>query len=247
MRLLVAALALAYVMPTYSILRRYAGTRDDLTLTSLKVDGNAAVAPALAREVASTLGSTWTSGELPLTSSLSIKYPGRCRLDLTSLESNKTITAAWSNGKKRTEGPELVAAQVALDQLCALFALKSAGEGETRAALEKHLAALKVDTKLVSHARFLGQLTFAIGDRQQPDAPQFWVYRDRTPPDRFLPARVRFTDERGAWDVRFIDYSSASVADWLPRVVEVYKGPELQLRLTALTADTRADLEKTKF
>ena len=73
------------------------------------------------------------------------------------------------------------------------------------------------------------------------------MYRDRVPPDRFLPARVRFTDERGTWDVRFIDYSSASVADWIPRVVEVYRGEELHLRLTALNADTRADLEKTKF
>lgn len=246
MRLLVAALALAFVMPTYSILRRYAGTRDDLTLTSLKVNGTAAVAPAIAREVASTMGSSWTAGDLPLTASLSIKYPGRCRLELTSLESNKTAVVAWSNGKKRTEGPELVPAQVALEQLCALFALKSAGDGETRAAIEKHLAALKVDTKLVSHARFLGQLTFAIGNREG-DAPQYWVYRDRIPPDRFMPARVRFTDERGTWDVRFIDYSSASVADWLPRVVEVYRGQELHLRLTALTADTRADLEKTKF
>ncbi|MDP1915515.1 MAG: hypothetical protein Q8L14_04660 [Myxococcales bacterium] len=246
MRLLVAALALAYVMPTYSILRRFAGTRDDLTLTSLKVDGSGAVAPAMAREVASALGSTWTSGDLPLTTSLSIKYPGRCRLELSGFESTKTLVVASSNGKKRTEGPEFIAAQVALEELCAFFAVKSGGEGETRAALDRHLTSLKVDTKLVSHARFLGQLAFAIGNRADGNA-QYWVYRDRVPPDRFLPARIRFTDERGTWDVRFIDYSSASVADWIPRVVEVYRGEELHLRLTALNADTRADLEKTKF
>jgi hypothetical protein len=246
MRFLVAALALAYVMPTYSILRRFAGTRDDLTLTSLKVDGSGAVAPAMAREVASALGSTWTSGDLPLTASLSIKYPGRCRLELAGFDSNKSIVIASSNGKKRTEGAEFVAAQVALEQLCAFFAVKSAGEGETRAALDRHLTSLKVDTKLVSHARFLGQLAFAIGNRAEGNS-QYWVYRDRVPPDRFLPARIRFTDERGTWDVRFIDYSSASVADWIPRVVEVYRGEELHLRLTALNADTRADLEKTKF
>jgi len=246
MRLLVAALALAYVMPTYSILRRFAGTRDDLTLTSLKVDGSGAVAPAMAREVASALGSTWTTGDLPLTASLSVKYPGRCRLELGGLDSTKTLVIASSNGKKRTEGPEFAAAQVALEELCAFFAVKSAGDGETRASLERHLSAMKVDTKLVSHARFLGQLTFAIGNRAD-GSPQYWVYRDRVPPDRFLPARIRFTDERGTWDVRFIDYSSASVADWIPRVVEVYRGEELHLRLTALSADTRADLEKTKF
>ncbi|MBE2250545.1 MAG: hypothetical protein IAE78_13500 [Myxococcus sp.] len=246
MRLFVAALALAYVMPTYSILRRYAATRDELTLTSLKVDGTGAVAPAMAREVASALGTSWTSGDLPLQTSLSIKYPGRCRLELSSFDAGKTMVVASSNGKRRTEGPELAAAQVALEELCALFAVKSAGEGETRASIDRHLSALKVDTKLVSHARFLGQLAFAIGNRADGNA-QYWVYRDRTGTDRFMPARVRFTDERGAWDVRFIDYSSASVADWLPRVVEVYRGEELHLRLTALNADTRADLEKTKF
>jgi hypothetical protein len=246
MRLLVAALALAYVMPTYSILRRYAGTRDDLTLTSLKVEGTAAIAPVVAKDLAAALGSSWTSGDLPLTAALALKYPGRCRLDLTGYESTKTLTVASSNGKRRTEGPELIAAQVALEQLCAFFAVKSAGDGETRASIERHLAALKIDTKQVSHVRFLGQLAFAIGARGE-NTPQYWVYRDRTPPDRFLPARVRFTDERGNWDVRFIDFTSASVADWVPRVVEVYKGQELQLRLTALTADTRADLESTKF
>jgi hypothetical protein len=151
-----------------------------------------------------------------------------------------------SNGKRRNEGPEFVAAQVAVEELCALFVLKSGGEGETRAAIERHLAALKVDTKQVAHARFLGQLTFAIGSRAE-NAAQYWVYRDRTPPDRFLPARVRFSDERGSWDVRFADYTSASVSDWLPRMVEVYKGQELQFRLTALHGDPRADIDASKF
>lgn len=246
MRLLVAALVVSYVMPTYSILRRFAGTRDDLTLTALKVDGTAAVTPAAAREVAQALQATWTAGDLPLSATLSIKYPGRCRLDLTSLESNATLAVASSSGKRRTEGPEFAAAQVALDELCAFFAVKSAGEGETRASIDRHLTALKVDTKIVAHARFQGQLAFSIGARAE-GSPQYWVYRDRTPPDRFMPARVRFTDERGTWDVRFIDYSSTSVTDWLPRVVEVYKGQELLLRLTALSSDTRPDLEKTKF
>lgn len=246
MRLLVAALVVSYVMPTYSILRRFANTRDDLTLTALKVDGTAAVTPAVARDVASALKSTWVSGDLPLTSTLSIKYPGRCRLDLASFESNASLSVISAGGKRRAEGPEFVAAQVAVDELCAFFSIKSGGDGETRAAIERHLSSFKIDTKVVSHARFQGQLAFAIGAKAE-GSPQYWVYRDRVPPDRFLPARIRFTDERGTWDVRFVDYTSASVADWLPRVVEVYKGQELQLRLTALSSDTRPDLEKTKF
>jgi len=241
MRLFVAALVVAYVMPAYSILRRYAASRDDLTLTGLKVDGLGAASPAVARDVASALGTTWTAGDLPLTSTLYVKYPGRCRLELASPDSGKSLAVAWSTGKLRTEGPEFAAARVALEQVCAVFALKSAGEGETRAALEKHLLALKVDTRATSLGRFAGALAFIIGNRADGNA-QLWLYKEH-----FLPARLRFTDDRGTWDVRFIDYSSATTSDWLPRVVEVYKGQELQLKLTTLSADTRVELESVKF
>lgn len=238
---LVTALIAAYVMPAYSILKRLASGRDDLTVTSLKVNGVGSVAPVLAKDVAPAFNASWSSGELALTATMSIRFPARCRLDLSSTDGAKTISAIWNNGKKRMEGGELAAAQVAVEQLCATLALRSGTEGESRAALERHLGALKVDSRQVSFARFAGTVAFVLGNRADGNA-QFWVYKDR-----FLPARVRFTDATGQWDVRFTDYTSQPTGEWFPRIVEVFKGTEAQLRLTVLSADGKAELEAVKF
>jgi hypothetical protein len=239
--MLLLALVLAYVMPASSVLKRVAAVRDEASAVNVRAEGQGAVSAALARELAAALGTPWTQGELSLSAVWSVRFPGRCRLDLLSPESTRGLTAVWANGKKRTEGPELAAAAVAVEQLCATLALRSATEGESRAALERHLTSVKVDTRQVSLGRFEGSVAYILGDRAET-APQFWVYKDR-----FLPARVRVIEPGGAWDVRFIDYSSQSTGEWLPRVVEVYRAGELELRLTVLSADGRAALDGVKF
>lgn len=242
MKALLVALVTAYVMPAWGVLKRLAGQRDDLPVSSLRAEGVAVVAPALARDVSSKLGITWNSGELNLNASVAVRFPGRCRLALSSPDTTKTAVASTAGGKAHAEGPELAAALVAVEQACAVLALKSGGEGVTRDALLKHLGSLGVETKAVSLARFNGSVVYAIGERE-PGKPQFWVYKDR-----FLPARVLLTDAAGtAWDVRFADYTSQATADWWPRVLEVYKGSEPQLRVMVLQADPRADLSSLKF
>jgi autotransporter translocation and assembly factor TamB len=238
---LIVALALAYIMPSYSVLRRLTAGRDEMTVAAVKAEGAATVAPVLARDLSTALGATWTSGELPLAATLQVRFPGRCRLDLTVPDSGKAVTVAWTNGKHRAEGPALPAALVAIDQLCATLALRSATEGESRAALEHHLASLKVDTQKVSLGRFEGSVVYVLGDRAEGSA-QFQVYKDR-----FAPARVKLTEGGVQWDVRFIDYTSQATGDWLPRVVEVYRGAELNLRVTVLSADGHASLDGVKF
>jgi hypothetical protein len=47
--------------------------------------------------------------------------------------------------------------------------------------------------------------------------------------------------------VRFIDYTSQATGDWFPRVVEVYRGGELQLRVSVLASETRPNLDAMKF
>lgn len=241
MKQLVAALVLAYIMPAYSVLKRLASNRDDLTVTAVKAEGAAAIAPVVARELSAALGTNWTSGELPLTATLTVRFPGRCRLDLTVPDSGATVTVVWANGKRRAEGPVLAAAQVAVDQLCATLALRSATEGESRGLLERHLASLKVQSQKVSLGRFEGTVVFVLGDRAE-GSPQLAVYKDR-----FLPARVKLTDAAGQWDVRFIDYTSQATGDWLPRLIEVYRGDQLNLRVTVLRADGHPALESLKF
>jgi hypothetical protein len=242
MKALLAALVTAYVMPAWGVLKRLANRRDDVSVSSMTAEGVAVVSPALAREAASKLGTTWNSGELNLTATLAVRWPGRCRLELSAPDSTKRLVATTAGGRARSEGAELAAALVAIEQACAVLAVKSTGEGATREQLQKHLAGLGVDTKAVSLARFAGTVAYAVGNRADGQA-QFWVYKER-----YQPARLLFTDQAGAaWDVRFTDYASQATADWWPRVVEVYKGAEPQLRLMVLTADPKADLSATKF
>lgn len=246
MKAKVAALLLAYVMPTSGVLKRFAATRDDLSVTQLKATGVAAVAPVLAKDVASSLGVNWNSGELTLNASLAVRFPGRCRLDLSSPDSTRTISVAVSSGKKRFEGGELQALGVALEQACALLALKSSEDGATREAVLKHLGGLKVETRSISLARLDGavssaSVSYVIGNKAE-GAPQLWVSKER-----FLPVRLRFDDNGTSWDVRFSDYTSQATGEVWPRVLEISKGAEPQLRVMVLSADNKADLSQVKF
>ncbi len=235
-------LILAYIMPSYGVLKRFANNRDELSTSAVKAEGVAAVAPVLAKDVAALLGTTWNSGELNVNASLSVRFPGRCRLELTSPETTKSVVATWSSGKKRSEGGDVPALAVAVEQACALLSFKSGEEGATRDAISKHLSSLKVDQKQVMLARFNGTVSYLIGQKADGQ-PSLWVYKDR-----FLPSRLKFVDESGApWDVRFSDYTSQATGEVWPRVLEVYRGAEPQLRVMILNADLKADLSTVKF
>jgi hypothetical protein len=173
-----------------------------------------------------------------LNAAVSVRFPGRCRVDLSSAESTKVLSAVWAQGRARSEGGELPALSAAVEALCATLALHSGTDGESRAAIERYLDSKRVEIRQVAFGRFGGAVAFVLGE-QTEGRPQFWVYKDR-----FLPARLRTAD---GWDVRLIDYSSQATGDWWPRQVEVYRGQELQLRLTVLKADGKADLSAVKF
>ncbi|MBK7862360.1 MAG: hypothetical protein IPJ65_27880 [Archangiaceae bacterium] len=241
MRLAALALVLAYVMPPYSVLRRMAESRDDLGLSALKVEGTATAPAAAAPDYANALGVTAGQGELQLSAAVSMRLPGRCRVELSSLDSTRSVAAVTSNGKKRFDGAELPALQVAADEICAVLALHGAGDGDSRAAVERHLSGHKVDVRQASLGRFQGKLAYVIGDSKR-GASQFWVFKD----EKFHPARSIFSDDKGSWDVRFIDYDSQAI-DWFPRVVEVWKGDALQLRMTTLNTDAKPKLDDKSF
>jgi hypothetical protein len=242
MKAAMVALVVAYIMPSFGVLKRFANERDGLTVSNLKAEGVAAVAPVLAKDVAGLMGITWNSGELMLNASLAVRFPGRCRLELSSPESTKVLAVAATNGKARSEGGDVQPLLVGLEQACALLSLKSSEEGATRDAMQKHLAELKVDSKAVSLVRFNGTVSYLIG-RKAEGQPQLWIYKER-----FLPSRLKFNDASGtAWDVRFSDYTSQATGEMWPRVLEIYKGDEPQLRVMVLNADAKADLSTVKF
>ena len=244
----VAALYLAYVMPGYSIVRRMADKRDDLALTTVKADGSAQVGPALLAEVSKALG-VQAQGDLSLTMSVSMRVPGRCRIEIASTESTRAIAAVNSNGKRRSDGAEVAALQVLTDEVCALLAVRGSGEGDVRATVERHLQGLKIDYKKSSLGRFGGQVAYVLGDDKNASSSQLWVYKAEGDEKKGLqPARVKLTDDKGqAWDVRFLDYNSQPTGDAFPRVLEIYRGDALQLRLTTLEVDLRAKLDDNKL
>ncbi|MBL8952602.1 MAG: hypothetical protein JNK82_17615 [Myxococcaceae bacterium] len=242
MRFAVVALLVGYVMPSYSVIKRMAERRDKLELTALKVDGTVTVPAPAAADYANALGVTAATGELVLNGTVSMRFPARCRLELGSLDSTKTVAAVSANGKRRTEGAEIAALQVAADEICAVLALRGADDGDSRASVERHLSALKIDTRQSSLARFSGNLAYVVGN-PAAGSPQLWVFKS----DAFQPARLRFNDDKGVqWDVKFIDYASQA-SDTFPRLVEVWKGDALQLRFTTLGTDVKPKLDDKAF
>ncbi|MFZ5438443.1 MAG: hypothetical protein ACOZQL_00475 [Myxococcota bacterium] len=235
-----AGLLVAYIMPTAGVLKRFANARDELTVSGVRAEGVGVVSPVLAKDVAALLGTTWNSGELNLNATLAVRFPGRCRLELSSPDSTKTLAATWANGKKQPS--QLAALDVALEQACALLSQRSGQEGATREVLSRHLAALKVDQRQTSLARFAGSVSYLIGAKADGQ-PSLWVFKES-----FLPSRLKLVDETGAaWDVRFTDYTSQATGEVWPRVIEVLKGNEPQLRVMLLRADLKADLSAEKF
>lgn len=236
---LLSAAALAYVIPAFSVLRRLVERRDGLRLTSLRVSGSATFSDEGARDAAAALGVP-PSREIQAEVAISLKPPGRCRIDVSTPSGRSS--SVLTQGKRRAEGKEIAAVSEAVAQICPLLALRSGGEGDGRAGVERHLRALGVEERQSSLGRFDGQIVYVLG-RVGPDQAQLWVYKDV-----FHPARVLYKDQAGRrWDVRFRDFSSGVAGDWFPRIVEVASGEETVARFTALAADGRAALPDNLF
>ena len=238
--LAVAPGALAYVLPGSSILRRMLDAREELHLATLRVEGSVSFQGEAAPVAAGALGLPLEGREVVSDARVLLRLPGRCRLEVVPVEGGKAAVVQRL-GKLRVEGREVPALAVALRQVCALLGWGGA-ESDARAALDAHLKSLRIDPTTTWLARFGGQVAYVLGERAEGQ-PQLWVYKDS-----FLPARVRLAEENGAaWDIRFLDYTSAASGEWFPRLLEVYRGAELQLRFTTLKANARADVPDTLF
>jgi hypothetical protein len=230
-----AGTAAAYVLPGGAILRRLVEAREELHLKGARVEGTLSLSGGAMAELRSELPEYKTDAVFLL------RVPGRCRLDATTPEA-KPLSVVEAQGKRRVEGPTVTALSYALQELCALLALRSSSESDARSALEQHLRALKVDTHDTSLGRIGGQVAYVLGGGKPGDG-QLWVFKDS-----FLPARVRFSDERGTlWDVRFVDYASPATGTWFPRQVEVSRGNEVQARFTTVRGDSHATVPEKLF
>ncbi len=230
-----AGTAAAYVLPGGAILRRLVDAREELHMNGARVDGTLSLSGAAMGELGTELPDYRTDAVLYL------RLPGRCRLDASGPD-GKPLAVVEATGRRRVEGQATTALALAVREVCALLALRSSSEADARASLMQHLGALKVDTHLTALGRLGGQVAYVLGG-PNPGEGQLWVFKDS-----FLPARVRFTDEKGVpWDVRFSDYASPATGTWFPRLVEVSRGSELQARFTTLHGDNRATVPERLF
>jgi hypothetical protein len=230
-----AGTAAAYVLPGGAILRRLVDAREDLHLSGAKVEGTLSFSGGAMAELASELPEYRTDAVFLL------RVPGRCRLDATTPD-GKPLSVVESQGKHHTDGPAVAALGYAVQEVCALLALRSTSEGDARSALQQHLRSLNVDTQLTTLGRMGGQVAYVLGGAKPTDG-QLWVWKDS-----FLPARVRFTDARDAlWEVRFVDFASPATGSWFPRQLEVSRGGEVQVRFTTLRGDSHATVPEKLF
>ena len=236
--LLAAGVALAYILPPDSILRRAAEARDNQRLTALEVGGSASFFNEAQANAAAAVGASQAGPELQVDARFAMRVPGRCRADLM-VEGQSKAAVVVSGGQERDEGHPLPELAVGLDEACALLGARSSTGGEALEALGQHLRARKIDFNQVALGRFAGQVVYVLG---AADGPQLWIYKDN-----FEPARIRFTDANGNWDVRFLDYGGPITGEAFPRQIEVVKGDALEVRFSALSADNRPHLAESLF
>lgn len=236
---LLATAALAYVLPGGSVVRRMADARDDLRLNTLRVDGTVAFTDQAQMAAADALGIPPSGEEVRTDAAFSLRLPGRCRLDLFNAgQSRQAVVEA--HGRTKVEGSALPAARLALEQVCALVALRGSGSEGTEA-LRRQLQTEGIDLHQSSLGRFGGQVVYVLGSTA-PDGARLEVYKDT-----FMPARIELTRDAHRLDVRFLDYGGPITGAWFPRIVEVYRDGELQLRFSSLRADSRARLSDSLF
>jgi hypothetical protein len=230
-----AVTATAYVLPGGAILRRMVEGREDLHLGTVRVEGTLSLSGGAMAELSTELPEYRTDA------AFSLRVPGRCRLDATA-PGGQPLAVVESSGRRRVEGPPVAALDAAVQEVCALLALRASSGPDPRSGLEQHLGSLHVDVRETSLGRIGGQVAYVLGGARPADG-QLWVFKES-----FLPARIRWTDVHGqAWDVRFVDFSSPATGALFPRVVEVSRGSEVQARFTALSGDGHATLPDRLF
>ena len=233
--------AAGYILPGGAILRRMATARNDLTVTSLKVEGALTYYGPGVQPAATALATPSERTELTSDGALYIKSSGRCRAEASVPEGTR-VAVVHAQGRKRLEGAEIPALSVAIEQVCAILSARAGSDQETRGLVERHLRGLGIDPKVTSLARLGNHVAYVLGDAGE-GKPQFWVYKEG-----FRPARLRYKDTAGtAWDVRFLDYGGSPAGDGMPRNVEVWKGSDRVLRFAAFKGDTRSTLADALF
>jgi hypothetical protein len=221
---LLAAPALAYLLPTAAVLRHLGQRREALGLVTLEVTGTLQAEGASAERLAALARG---GGAVSVAARVLLKVPGRCRLEVVGATPAESPWLSARDGKLAGGGGLEAdpAAAALVHALCTLLASSTAGDPSAAyaAALGRRGIAL-ADQSL---GRFDGRLAYVIGGRPRDARPLLYVDKDG-----FQPLRLIAPEEGGLLDVRLLGWGSPTGGDWFPRAVEVSQGSALHLRFT---------------
>jgi hypothetical protein len=206
--------ALAYIPSAASLIRRAAARVSE---------------GGRSREV--TLSGTLTLDNQSRAATLKLRFPLTCTLDA----SGKQATAARSPDNTAAQVTDNGLGQDAADLLrlaCPLIAYRGQTPPEAVQSLRGFLAAVGVAPTLAptSLARLYDRVAIVLGaGARQLDRGQLWLYKDNAAPARLLAISNGALD-----DLRLLQYGNPASGDWLPRVIELWRGNTLRARFEAL-------------
>jgi hypothetical protein len=243
--LLPAFAALAYLLPPSAVLKRLAQKREEVAAPSMEVRGllvaggeaGRALAAAAGLPAAGSPGSGAPApdGDVSLVAVISIKAPGRCRLELAppgaaGAPGPASPERAWiAVGRGRLSGArglDRISPVVALVRgLCALLGPRASGADPGRAWAEE-LSRLGVSLGDESLGRAGARVAYVLGAAQPRERkPQVWIDKQSWQPLRLVAPLSGALD-----DVRLLDFGSVVGGDLFPQTVEVRQDGALALR-----------------
>jgi hypothetical protein len=241
-RLLVAAAlaaaalpALAYLLPSASVLRHLGQKREALSLASLEVTGTLQADGPAADRLRAALALP-AGGPASAPARFLVKVPGRCRLEVVGATPAESPSLTARDGRVAGDaGLDDPAAGAMVHALCTLLATSTAGDASP--AYAAALARRGVALGEVSLGRFDGRVAYVLGGK--PHDPKPLVFVDK---DSFQPLRLVAAEGGALADVRLLGWGSPTGGDWFPRAVEVVIGDQVRLRFTTEKATANAKI-----
>ena len=227
----IALPALAYLLPTTSVLRRLGERREKLAVAALEVTGTLQAEGPLADRLRAAAGQP-AGGIATMPARFLLKVPGRCRLEVVGATPAESPFVALRDGRVTgTGGLETDPAVTAtLRALCMLLGTSTAGD-----ASDAYAAALTrrgVSLAEQSLGRFDGRVAYVVGGRAREARPMLYVDKDS-----FQPLRLVAPEGGALVDVRLLGWGSPTGGDWFPRAVEAVQAERLLLRFTTERAN----------
>ncbi len=210
---LCAGAAVAYIPSAASLLRRAAARVSE---------------GARSREV--TLSGTLQLGGRAQNATLKLRFPLTCTLEADG-KSASAARVAGASAAKITDGGLGPDAADLLRLVCPLIAYRNQTPPQAEGSLRAFAVSVGVAPTLAptSLARLYDRVTIVLGAAaRQLDRPQLWLYKDSAAPARLLALSNGAID-----DLRLLQYGNPAAGDWLPRVVELWRGPALRARFEA--------------